>query len=423
MSTVPAARPRTGLSAPALAIALNAGLAFAAAALWFGMVARGEFWKGDFGAFYTGWSIVLDGRADRLFDLDTQADYQARLIPGRAVPGGYLPYFFPPHFSTFAPLALLPLPAAFAVWTALQAGLLVVVLRWLREDARAWGPAAPAVAVAAFLAFEPLALTFQLGQQLLICLVALYGLARALPRGRTLPAAACLALATLKPQYALLPAAFLLGAGRWRVLFWAAGLFAAWTATVALLTGWHRWVEFLEVTAFHARQYDAFAVYPLRWLNLKMCLVALLGPERLPLVNALTAAAVLLATAAVLVLGLAARRAGRARWELCFAVTSLLALVVSPHLYPHDALLLVVPAVLFYDALYRTGRPMRALAGFLVACPLLILADSFGMAWWPCRVRPFFFVLVGLTAWAARELARGVRAPSGLRPDHQDGVA
>ena len=58
--------------------------------LWFSMAIRGEFWKADFSAFYTGWSIVLDGQGHQLYNLDLQTKYQAQLIPSRAVTSGLL---------------------------------------------------------------------------------------------------------------------------------------------------------------------------------------------------------------------------------------------------------------------------------------------------------------------------------------------
>jgi hypothetical protein len=404
VSSFPATRQTSGVSAQRLALGLNAGLAAAALLLWMGMAIRGEFWKADFSAFYTGWSIVLDGHGDRLYDFSEQADYQSRLVPGRSGPEGLLPYVYPPQFITAAPLAFLPLPVAFYVWTGFQAALLALVLCWLCEDVGRGGETA--LAAVTLLAFQPVFLTFQLGQQALISLVALYGLARALRDGHTFQAAAWLALSSLKPQLALLPALFLLGSHRWRVLLTAGALFTAWAALVTTVLGWHCWLDFAALTGFHSRQFDSFGVFPLRGHNLKMLFAALLGPERLPLINVLTGAGLLLATAAAVLLGRAARNADLPRWELCFALMSLFAVLAAPHLNPHDALLLVVPAVLFFDAFSRTGGPARRLAGLLVACPLLFLADSYAMNWWPSRVRPFFLVIVALTVWVAHELLR-----------------
>jgi hypothetical protein len=407
VSTLPAARSSAGVSLPRLAVGLNAGLAAAAVLLWLGMAVRGEFWRADFSAFYTGWSMALDGHGDQLYDLNRQAEYESRIVPGRAAPDQFLPYVYPPQFILAAPLALLPLPEAFYAWTALQAALLAVVVRWLCEDVRPHGPTAPALAATTLLAFQPVFLTFQLGQQALISLVALYGLARALRDGRDVHAGAWLALTSLKPQLALLPALFLLGGGRWRVLLIAGGLFAAAAAAATAVLGWHCWLDFASLTRFHSEQFDSLGIFPLRGHHLKMLFAALLGRENLPLINTLTGAGLLVSLGAALVLGRLARNADRARWELCFALTSLLVVLAAPHINPHDALLLVVPAVLFLDALSRTGGPVQVLAGVLVACPLLFLADSYAMDWWPSRVRPFFFVIVALAVWVARELTRG----------------
>jgi hypothetical protein len=407
VSTLPAARSSAGVSLPRLAIGLNAGLAAAAVLLWLGMAVRGEFWRADFSAFYTGWSMALDGHGDQLYDLNQQAEYESRLVPGRAAPDQFLPYVYPPPFILAAPLALLPLPVAFYVWTVLQAALLAVVLRWLCEDVRPHGPAAPALAVTTLLAFQPVFVTFQLGQQALISLVAFYGLARALRDGRDLQAGAWLALTSLKPQLALLPALFLLGSGRWRVLLFAGGMFAASAAAATAVLGWHCWLDFATLTRFHSEQFDSLGIFPLRGHNLKMLFAALLGRERLPLINTLTGAGLLVALGAALALGRLARNADRARWGLCFALMSVLVVVAAPHINPHDALLLVVPAVLFLDALSCTGGPTQVLTTVLVACPLLFLADSYAMDWWPSQVRPFFFVVVALAVWVGRELARG----------------
>jgi hypothetical protein len=418
VSAIPAARPTVGLTGPKLAVGLNAGLAVAAAVLWAGMAWRGDFWRSDFSAFYTGWSIVRDGHAEHIYDLAWQTDVQGELLSERAGTDALLPYVSPPHFVVAAPLAYLPLPAAFYAWTALQAALLALTLRWLWRDARPWGPEAPAIAITTLLAFQPVFLTFQLGQLSLISLVALYGLARALRDDQQVAAGAWLALASLKPQLALLPAVFLLGAYRWRVLLIAGGIFAVWAGVATAVLGWRCWPDFLTLTEFHAQQFGTFGIFPLRGHNLKMLFTALLGPDRRPLINTLTGIGLLLAAGMSLVLGYLSRKADLSGRERCFALMALLGVLAAPHLNPHDALLLVVPVVLLYDARFRAGEPTRALAAVLVACPLLFLADSYAMDWWPSLVRPFFLVIVALTIWAARDLARQRSSNTAVVTDH-----
>jgi hypothetical protein len=373
------------------------------------MALRGEFWRADFSSFYIGWSVVIDGHGDRLYDYGEQEHKQSEVLPERAATGALLPYVYPPQFAVFAPLALLPLPVAFYTWTAAQAGLLALALRWLREDARNWGPAAPAVAASALLAFQPVFLTFQLGQQALISLVACYGLARSYARERDAETGAWLALAFLKPQLALLPAIFLFGARRWRALAVALGISVAWAGIATVILGPRCWGEFLALTSFHSKQFDTFGVFPLRGHNFKMVYAAVLGPERLPLINLLTGLSWLLAAGMTLALGTIARTSERSRRQLALGLTLVLSVIAAPHLNPHDDLALVVPAVLLYGVLDRAGRPTSALAGFLAVCPLLFLLDSYAMDWWPSRVRPFLFVTIALAVWMGRELVRHSR--------------
>src|SRR4029077_5052907 len=109
----------------------------------------------------------------------------------------------------------------------------------------------------------------------------------------------------------------LLGAARWRVLLVAGGLFAAWAGGATAVQGWHCWSDFLALTRFHSLQFDTFGIFPLRGHNLKMLFAALLGPERLPLINTLTGAGLLLAAGTSLALGYLSRRADRPGWEMC----------------------------------------------------------------------------------------------------------
>jgi hypothetical protein len=410
VSTVSTVRPVAGVSLPKIAIGLNGGIALTFLVLWLGMAARGDFWQADFTAFYTGWRLVLDGQGDRLYDFDLQTEYQGRLVPGRGGPGELLPFVWPPHFILAAPLAYLPLSIAFYLWTAIQLGLLLLLMRWLREEAIARGESGPALATVTFLAFQPLFLSFQLGQLALISLVALFGLWRALRSKRYLAAAAWLALASFKPQLALVPALFLVGAGYWRVLAYAGGIFGCGAAATTAILGWRCWPDFLRMTRFHAEQFGSYGIYPLRGHNFKMLFTAILGPERMPTVNLLTGLALLLAMASGLMLGRMARDTGGRRWHLCFALSLLLAVLSAPHLSPHDALLLVVPAVLFYNCLQGTEIKHSA-AATLAACafvlaPLFFLTDSFAMGWWPSQIRPFFIAIVGMSIWIAEELIR-----------------
>src|SRR5262245_60325133 len=100
---------------------LNAALAVMLAVFWVNMGLQGQFWRADFRAFYTGWSMILDGQGASLYDLKLQDEYQTRVLPERPPDEGLLPFVNPPHSAlALALLALLPRPVAFAVWTLFQ---------------------------------------------------------------------------------------------------------------------------------------------------------------------------------------------------------------------------------------------------------------------------------------------------------------
>jgi hypothetical protein len=405
------------------ALALNGGLALALAAVWLSMAARGLFWRADFSAFYTGWAVVLDGQGPRLYDLNLQADYQRRVLPERGPTDGVLPFTSPPTFAvSAAPLALLPRPAAFYAWAAFQLGLLALAARSLGRLACDWGPPGRRLLLAGGLAFPPTFMTFQMGQLSLLVLVCWLGFARALREGRPSRAAFWLVLGTVKPQLMVVPAVVLLAGRRWRELGLAAALFGAWALLAAAVLGASCWVDFLNVLRHSARQFGTSGINPQGMYNVKGLLTGLLGAERAALINALSAAALLLAVGLTVALWRRPPPPAAADFDLRLALALLAGLIANPHFNPVDALALLVPAVLFLGHLRRRARPWRALAALLAACPLLFLIDCYCTDPRWLGARPFFLLMVGLALWMAWELAgaRGAEAP---RPDSADGLA
>ena len=103
------------------------------------MAWRGMLWRADFTNFYTGWSIVLAGDGQRLYDLAIQARVQQQILDGRSFADGLLPYVNPPHLTL--PFVAAGRPAALGRLRRLVArpAALLVWLAWLLLDiARAW---------------------------------------------------------------------------------------------------------------------------------------------------------------------------------------------------------------------------------------------------------------------------------------------
>jgi hypothetical protein len=400
-----------------LALVLNLGLAAALAATWVRLAVHDAFWAADFTGFHTGWAMVLDGQAERLYDLDLQRAYQARLAPELAATGCMLPFNYPPHFAVpAAMIAFLPLRTAFYAWTLFQLVLLFPLFRFLRRLMPEQSSTEGLLPLATVAAFPPLFLSFQMGQLSLFVLVCLLGFIVSLERNETFATAVWVVLLTLKPQYFLVPAAILFAGRRWRELGWSAVLFAVWGLLASLVLGWSCWSAFLNVLRHLAWQFGSDYVQPLAMYNLKGLLTSLLGVGEANRINLICTASVLLVLAMVLWLWRKPGALQTAAWDLRLALSLQLALIVNPHFNPADVVTLIAPALLFYRGLRRAGRPARTLAFVLVCAPLLFALDCYVVSIArPSALHLFFLLMVGLALGMVAMLTSQQRLAHSIR--------
>jgi hypothetical protein len=380
--------------------------------LWLKMAAAGVFWRADFTALYPGWSMVLDGHGARLYDLNLQETYQRRALPDPSLYEGLLPHGWPPHSGLlFAPLALLGRGAAFFVWALFQAGLCVLARQQIRWLTREWEAQTRWLVLFGFLAFPPLFMSFKQGQTAVLSLVCLLGFVRGLKEGRPWPTALWLVLGSIKPHLTLIPAVILLGGRRWRELAIAGGALALWVGLSALVLEWESWWSYPQYLRFSSQQFGSFGIDPLYMYNFKGLCTALLGSDRGELINALSAAALVLNVVAVLWLWRGAWTPESPQFDLRLSLSLLLALVCNPHVHVTDLLLLVPAALLFVEYRRRCALPLTGVGAALTLCPLLLLIDT-GIHPWPGEVRPFILLMLAATAWLAWDLAREKIAPA-----------
>jgi hypothetical protein len=399
-----------------VAVVGYSGLVLAYVGLWLNQARHDEFWKADFSAFYTGWTMVLNGEGSQLYDRDRQLAYQRQHVPRRG--DHLLPFLNPPHSALpFAGLALLPRRVAFYVWTGLQLLLLLPLGLFLRRLALPRTPGEQALLLVGVLAFPPMLMTFQLGQVSLLLTVSLLGFYDALLRKDDAGAAVWLVLGTIKPQLVVIPAVTLLALRRWRAVLLAGGLFALWALVTTAILGGEVWLGFLRMMQHTSQQFDARStVDPLQMVNLKGFLTALLGTQRAGLVNLLSLLALALAMLTTFWLWWGSGEPGSARSWLLAALTAMLGLLCNPHFNPADTLTLVVPGLLFLGYCRRCQLPERSLVTVLLFCPLFYLIDRFAVTSWPGNVRPFFLLMVAITlwmAWTCRQQVRGPRSEAG----------
>ncbi len=412
------------LPAVALRVAIVVGLVVFAAylGLWIALIANDGSKSADYTAFMTGWTIVLDGRGHDLYDIPTQIEVQRALLGGRTFEAGLNPFNNPPHLVLpFVPLAVLPLLPSYAVWGVIQLGLLAWLgWRLLTQVATDWRGSERVLLIVAMLAMPPLVVTLFQGALSLVVTVAMLEAFIALRAGRERAAAVWLVVASLKPQVVVAIGAAVLGGRRWRVVGWGLAVLGVTVAAATLVMGVGIWPAYARFLGDYVGSFDVLSVRPTVMWNLRGTITMLVGPER----AAEGAAAINTVALVVWVAGLVGIAAwwSRRTWEpasprfqLGFALTLVLGMLLSPHLNPHDGMLLIPAGTLAYGVL-RTERSGPAFGVLLFAAPFLILVANPLSAneVWGTLVRVPVVIMLVMVAWIAVALARTPRSAAGV---------
>ncbi len=308
----------------------------------------------DFGNYYLYARVGLHQGWSRLYDLAAQQHEWLRLGGPDVIP--WFPIIYPPPLAWLVvPFTLLPMPLAFACWTALLFGLVLLTCRLValghtRLDR--W------TAVVAVLAVYPVLFALLLGQVLIVELAAVAGAWWLITRGREIPAGLLLTALVFKPQMAILLPVVLLVIGRWRaVAVWFAG--SALIALIAVLTtglsGLHQYT---------LRLADAAAAAPQFLVPTQFTLAGLLGRGVLTIV------------VSAAVVGLTLGVAYRHRLEgsaIPVAAALIGSMLITPYLHYQD-----LSALLLAGAIALHGRRLdRWQRGLLGLGYLLLLATSY----------------------------------------------
>ncbi|HEX7138737.1 MAG TPA: glycosyltransferase family 87 protein [Vicinamibacterales bacterium] len=170
----------------------------------------------DFVQFYASGSLVLGGRADRLYDHDTlQAAIRAAVPEARETI--YVPMQSPQLLFLLTPLAALPYTVALTVWLMVIVGLYAAAcaVLWLRcRNLHGYRREAIACAVA----FPGLYATVIHGQPSVFASLAIAVALIALERGRGLEAGLALGCLAFKPHWVVAAGVLFLFAREWKVL-------------------------------------------------------------------------------------------------------------------------------------------------------------------------------------------------------------
>ncbi len=348
-----------------------------AALLWLNLLFVIDFRKGmkngyaDFTVYYTGATILREGRGHQIYDRQLQYEVQedfAGHIPFRRGP---LPYIHPPFEALiFVPLTLLSYSQAFVVWDLLTVVMLFGVAALLRRSVVTLRSIPPWQFVIGTLAFFPVCSCLLQGQdsvlQLLLCVLGF----NALKRKADLLGGCWLALAAFKFQF-IVPIMLLL-------ILWkrrrAAIGFAVVAALLVLVS-----VALSGVAAL--LKYPGYAVEVVRNPG-----QGGVPPELLPNLHGLAmgwppafsgAVGVGLAAVSSIILFLFAARNGQGKaggesLELQLSLAVIVSVLIAWQTNLHDLCLLILPLILVTDYCVHSMPPVRRTAILLPALPLLI---------------------------------------------------
>ncbi len=355
---------------------------------------------GDFIIFYTGAQIINDGRANELYNVETQNAYQAKFdVPQLEWP---LPFNHAPYeLLLFLPLARLTYPLAHAIWSGMNVIFLALILRillhYIDSEHRVF-------IGAAVLAWFPTMETLRLGQDSIMSTLLLLAVFVNLKRGREGMAGFYLALGLYKPQLVLPMAGVLLVARRWNSLaaFSFTGVMLA--ALSLAMVGWRGVFELISI--LRSMDNYSYIIYPANMSNIRGLSHLLFQGGTLERMSVFLIVIVSLGLYGYC-LHLWRREfdALKLGFDLQFSLTVVTTVLMSYHLYPHDLFPLILALTVFfrYFVLGATTRQTTRIAFFLLIALLLLpvvpryLIDHSSFGWTAVALLYLYACLAGET--------------------------
>jgi hypothetical protein len=293
----------------------------------------------DFAHFYVQGVIAAEHDVAALYDIDAHATTLARVIPGGDV--RYPPVYGPQLAVFFRPLAAWPYPQALYVWMAVTTAAYLggALALWRHLPRLRSSPWTTALFV---LAAPPFHFVLGFLQAAVIGFAAITLTVLALRAGRPFAAGLALGILTYKPPLGLAIGVVLLLGREWRLIAGAVASGAAQLAVGAAF--WGVGVFPAYVTALMKLPEVAPAMEPFKFQmhSWRAFFQLLTWPDRLvPLATALASAATI--AVAFVCWRAPAHAAPR------FATLVIATLLVDPHLYVYDLLLLVPVLAWLWD--------------------------------------------------------------------------
>ena len=375
---------------------------------------------GDFTNIYTGMKMVIAGEGAKLFDLELQATFQQEVMGGISFESGLLPYINPPYVALIlSPLALLPLKTAYYIWSLCQLGLLIWMIFSINHLFLGWTKQEQLIMNITILAFWPLTITFLHGQFSLLLLICLLQLYKTMQKSQLTRAGFWLVLLSIKPQTILLPLMTTINKRYWRVFASAVIFGFSIVFLSALFLGFGTWRRYLQVLPTMNNIYGNFGFYPDLQYTFRGVITNIFGYSQANLINMISITVLLLSMFFVWLLWKPGIPEKSPRFTLYFAFTILLSTFFSLHSYPHDDLILVLPAILIYDYLRQKNFPRYSYCILILVSPLVFFFDGFSQFKFFNIIQPSIILILIFLSWVIYYINRDFK----IGKDNSDTLA
>lgn len=312
----------------------------------------------DFLQFYVGGAFAREGRLQDFYDPQKLHARATALVPASR-DTIYLPIQSPQTALVFAPLSALSYGTAVAIWLALVVALYLAScwLIWIDCDALRHYRSETLIAT---LAFPGLYATVLYGQTSVVALLAVTAALAALRRNHPVVAGLALGCLVFKPHWLLVVTAVAIAAGEWRMVAGAIASAAVQVAITCAAAGGAAMRGYWAILVSTAQIGDLLEPRPGDSLR---SFFRVFVPSQ-------TLALALYVAASCGALALAARIwRGPARFEERAPALVLTAILISPHAFAYDLILLAPVYLMMANAFARVSvePPPRAVVWTLCA--------------------------------------------------------
>ena len=377
-----------------------------------------------FGPTLVGAVMVREGNGARLYDARAQREVQRRVLEPYVSREELLPFNHPPFEALIlAPIIGLPYPVLFALWTLGSVVMLAAALTVMSAALPMARPLRWAVSLAAC-SYLPFSQSLLMGQTSAFVLEGLCGTYAALRTGHRGWAGLSLLLVALKPQFLPVVILLLVLQRHWRTLVVFASCSTVATVLVMPILGAAWPLAYLRLL-LSPTQLNNTQIHPEVMHNWRGFAVNILGDTASGLVVPVFAG---LSIASLSVMLFAWWRSDAQQhsfeidsmaWppahDLLWALTGIVAVLVSPHLMPHDLTLLVLPGWIIV-AYATSGVWSRRVSGISLlllwigyaAYPLGFVAPA------SLQVIPSVLLMAFASILLGRQIAASRRTPARL---------